>query len=387
MSEPAETPSRRRRRAVWALVVLAALVLLVSSLTVWVKRQALDSDAWADASASLLDDPEIRGAVAVFLVDQLYTNVDVDAELEDRLPARADRLAPLLAGALREPAERAVERFLERPRVQQLWVEANRNANRALVAVLKGEPRPNVSTEAGTVTLDLRQLLVDVGTELGFGEQLDQRLPPDAGMITVLRSDQLETAQTAANGVRALSVLLVIVVLVLWGAAIVLAPGWRRTVVARIGASLVLVGLLLLVVRRLAGNYLVEALTTGGDVRDAAGNAWLLATTLLADIGWASVAYGLAALIGAWLAGPGRYAVRVRAWAGPWVVAHAALAWTAVGAVFLLLVWWGPTASLRSPLGAVILGAIAAVGVEALLRVLRVEEGERIAADAGAVGG
>jgi hypothetical protein len=78
---------------VWALIVLAALVLLVSSLTVWVKRQALDSDAWADASASLLDDPAIRSAVAVFLVDQLYTNVDVDAELEDRLPARADRLA------------------------------------------------------------------------------------------------------------------------------------------------------------------------------------------------------------------------------------------------------------------------------------------------------
>jgi hypothetical protein len=371
---------------VWALIVLAALVLLVSSLTVWVKRQALDSDAWADASASLLDDPAIRSAVAVFLVDQLYTNVDVDAELEDRLPARADRLAPLLAGALREPAERAVERFLERPRVQQLWVEANRNANRALVAVLKGEPRPNVSTEAGTVTLDLRQFLVDVGTELGFGEQLDQRLPPDAGMITILRSDQLETAQTAANGVRALSVLLVIVVLILWGAAIVLAPGWRRTVVARIGASLVLVGLLLLVVRRLAGNYVVEALTTGGDVRDAAGNAWLLATTLLADIGWASVAYGLAALIGAWLAGPGRYPVRVRGWAGPWVVAHTALAWTAVGAIFLLLVWWGPTASLRSPLGAVILGAIVAIGVEALLRVLRAEHGEHMAADAGALG-
>ena len=78
----------------WALIVLAALVLLVSSLTVWVKRQALDSDAWADASASLLDDPEIRSAVAVFLVDQLYTNgsrPEVPAAEGERARARKER--------------------------------------------------------------------------------------------------------------------------------------------------------------------------------------------------------------------------------------------------------------------------------------------------------
>ena len=47
---------KRRRGLVWSLIVLAAVVTLVSSMTVWVKRQALDTDSWTDASSRLLED-------------------------------------------------------------------------------------------------------------------------------------------------------------------------------------------------------------------------------------------------------------------------------------------------------------------------------------------
>src|SRR3954470_8268313 len=65
----------------WALVVLATVIGLVSALNVWVKRQALSTDNWTNASSQLLENDQIRGALSVYLVTQLYPNVDVPAAL------------------------------------------------------------------------------------------------------------------------------------------------------------------------------------------------------------------------------------------------------------------------------------------------------------------
>ena len=117
-----ETPGglspRTRAILAWSLLGLGTLILLVGSLTVWVKRQALDTDAWVDVSTQLLDDEEVRAALSVYIVDQLYTSVDVQDRLEQRLPPDYEGLAGPIAGALRQPTERAVDGFLQRPRVQ-----------------------------------------------------------------------------------------------------------------------------------------------------------------------------------------------------------------------------------------------------------------------------
>src|SRR5947208_7655368 len=70
----------------WALVVLAAVIGLVAALNVWVKRQALSTDNFTNASSQLIENEQIRGALSVYLVNQLYANVDVSAALEQRLP-------------------------------------------------------------------------------------------------------------------------------------------------------------------------------------------------------------------------------------------------------------------------------------------------------------
>ena len=57
-------PGRGRSVLVWVLVVLAALVGFVSTLTTWVNRQALDTNSWTKASEALLNDPEIRSQLA-----------------------------------------------------------------------------------------------------------------------------------------------------------------------------------------------------------------------------------------------------------------------------------------------------------------------------------
>jgi hypothetical protein len=376
MSVAAESSDRLSPRArsilVWGLVALGALILLVGSLTVWVKRQALDTDAWVNASTRLLADPDVRSALSIYLVDQLYEYGDVEERLEERLPTNLAGLAGPIAGSLRSPAEEAVDRLLESPRFQALWEDVNRIAHQTLLRILEDETRAGVSTAEGNVTLDLRTFLVTIGDELGIGERLEQRLPEDAGQITILQSDQLQTAQTSLKVIKVLSWLVVFLALAAFAGAIWLARD-RRGMLTAVGVVLLLVGILLLVIRRAVGNYLVDALAQGESVREAAGSAWLIGTSLLTQIAWALVVYGIVVLIGAFLAGPSRIARRVRGVIGPPLRDYPAGAWAALAGVYLLLVLWGPVPSLRTWLGVIVLGALLAVGFEAFRRLTLAE--------------
>ena len=116
--------SGRRRALVWALVVLASLIGLGSILTTWVHRQMLDEQAWRQASADLIQNERVRDALSVYLVNELYDNVDVSAVLAQELPtgaarARADGggcAAPAGDRCRQSPARRATRAGVVRQR-------------------------------------------------------------------------------------------------------------------------------------------------------------------------------------------------------------------------------------------------------------------------------
>ena len=366
--------ARTRTILVWVLLVLGTLVVLVGSLTVWVKRQALDTDSWVDTSSRLLEDDDVRSALSIYIVDELYSNLDPEETLEDQLPENLQGLAGPLAGVLRQPAVEGVDNFLQRPRVQELWANANRAAHEALLRILDDDTREGVSTAGGVVTLDLRTLLVRIGEELGFGEQLDSRLPEGAGQITILKSDQLEAAQKGVKAIKVLSWLIVLVALAFFAGAVYLARG-RRETLRYVGAALILVGILLLVIRRAVGNYIVDALASGESVRDAVGSTWVIGTNLLAEVATAILIYGIVLLLGTVLAGPTRYARKARAAVAPTFRDRPEIGWGVLAGVYLLLVLWGPVPALRTWLGVLLLGALVALGFEAFRRVVISEAG------------
>ncbi len=93
--------SRGRKLGIGALLVVATIVAILGMTAVWVQRQILDRDEWVETSVDLLEDEHIRQAVGLYLIDELYTNVDVGAQLEERLPPRLKKLAEPAAAALR----------------------------------------------------------------------------------------------------------------------------------------------------------------------------------------------------------------------------------------------------------------------------------------------
>jgi hypothetical protein len=358
---------KHRPVLVWVLIVLAALIGFVATLTTWVNRQMLDTRSWTKSSSQLLQDPKIRSALSVYIVNELYDNVSVEGELQKRLPPQVAPLAGPISAGLRGPAQQIVDRLLQRPRVVALWIDTNRIAHAQFVAIVENKNRPGVSTANGVVTLDVSELVRSLGQQVGVPAGALDGIPQGAGHITVLRSDQLSLVQKGVRGVRLLSVWLIVLDFVLWGLALYFAAGARRAALRDIGWSVFVVGALLLVVRHVLGNYVVNALTTTAS-KPAGIQVWAIMTGILGEIGLACVFYGLAIVAGAILAGPTRVGTAIRGWIAPVLNRTPVVASGTVAFAYILLVAWGPTHALRTPIGILVLGLLIALGVYLLRR-------------------
>jgi hypothetical protein len=350
---------------VLTLVVVASVIGFFAVFAVWVSRQLLETDTWTNTSSELLEHPDIQVALAGFLTDALYNSTDVQAELAQALPPQAKPLAGPAAGGLRELANRLALEALQRPQVQQLWENANRSAQLALLAIVKGGT-PAVSTEGGAVTLNLSAIVDEVGSEVGV--DVSGKVPPSVESVTIMKSDQLGTAQDIVNALRPLALALTLVSLGLFGVAIYLARGWHREALRACGIAFIVVGLVVLFARQLAGHYVVDALASTQSLKDAAQAAWDIGTSLLKAGAAAVLGYGVVIVAGAWLAGPGRLASALRRELTP-VLRDPRLAYPGLALVLILVFWWNPTPGTDRLVPSLALIVLAIAGVEALRRV------------------
>ena len=313
--EPARKQSRGRATAVWVVLVVAGLLLLVSSFAVWINRVALNTEQFTDTSTSLLDNDQIRAAVANRAVDELFANVDVQEEIEQQLPPDYKGLSGAATAGLRQAAYQIVDRALQQPVFQDLFRVALEQSHATLVEVLEGGGT-RVSTQEGEVVLNLRAIMIEAADRIGIGDQVVDRIPDDAGQIVILRSDQLDTAQNVFQLLKTLAWFLPLLTLAAFGLAVWLARD-RRRAVRGIGFVLVVVGLLGLVAARLTRNYVVDSLVARRDDREAASDAWDILTELMRGSFRLMVVVGILFVVAAWLAGPARRAQTVRGWLAP----------------------------------------------------------------------
>ncbi len=361
------TPRKRRGRATvgWIALVLASLLLLLSSFAVWVDRVALNTEVFADTSTELIEDAAIRDAVATRAVDELFASVDVEAELRAQLPADYKSLSGPATAGLREAAYTLVARALEQPRLQRLWTATLEESHETLVLVLEGD-EGRISTAGGVVTLDLERIVLEAADRVGIRGRIEGRLPEDVGRIEIFRSDELDTAQDVFRILNTLAWALPLLTLGAFGLAVWLA-GDRRRAVRRIGVSLLIVGVLGLVAVNLAGNYLVNELVTDTSTKAAAGNAWDIVTELLRhSYRWLFVV-GALFLVAAWLAGPGPRAAAARRFLAP-ALRERLWAYAGLALVGLVLLLTGPVGDFARLLLVVVLVALGAVWIEVTRR-------------------
>ena len=215
------------------------------------------------------------------------------------------------------------------------------------------------------VSLDLGPLIDQLGDRVGI--DVASRLPEDAGQIEVLKPEELSAAQKVVNAIRGAALFLTLIALALWAGAVALARGWRREALRMVGIAFITIGVVIIAVRSLAGDVVVDSLASTAAVEPAIDETWTIATSLLGDGGQAMILYGIFIFIAVWLAGPGTTAVAARRELAP-LLSRPGTAYVALLILLALLFWWAPTEGFKRVTISVLLIGFITLGWEALRR-------------------
>lgn len=314
-SDTTRTVPRWQRMLCAVLVVIVCVLTPVSVLAVWTRNTLLDTNQYVETVGPLAKDAAIQDAVANRVARTLQSQVDLEQEIEDALPNRAAFLAPILAQGVETFARDATLRLMETEQFQNLWNEINRRAHTQVVAVLTGEGGTRIATEDGQVVVrlgpiveEVRERLENLGIDIfdqnGGGQRVSRQL-------VLFQSDELTKIQGAVDLLEDVAYWLPILLLVMLAIAIAISPNRRRTVLRT--AIWIAVGMaLLLLLFNLGRTFYLDAVTSAGADRDAAAAAYDQILSFLRLSTRTLFAVAVIVAIGAWLAGPGPLATRIR---------------------------------------------------------------------------
>ena len=131
--------SKKRGLLVWSLLGLATILLFVSSLTVWSKRQLLDDQAWANSSTQLLANDEVAR-----LRRSSATHSSSGSTWKPSCASGCRRRGRELPSHWRRRSRtrscpRPPTGCWQRPRVQTLWENLNKRAHAGVLKVPEGK--------------------------------------------------------------------------------------------------------------------------------------------------------------------------------------------------------------------------------------------------------
>lgn len=365
--------------------VLAAIFLFLAFLSLWAQRQIFDSTQWTKTSTQVIEQPAVQDALANYMVDQLFNNVNVEQEIKGQLPSDWQVLASPATSALRSITLTGTKKVLELPVTQEAWSAANEVAHKSLIQTLEGGG-PNVSTTGGTVTVNARSILQQAANKLGLSGNLVSKIPADAGTFQIWHSENLATAQNAYKTFHNLGWLFALLTVLLYVLAIALASGRRRRAVIWMGASFLVVALIVLAVVSLARSQVVDSLAQTSSVVPAVNDVYDIATELLKQMAGSLAFTGVLVLLAAMLAGPYGWAVKVRSFLAPYLRDQLPIAAGAAALLFVIMLWLVPVSGFRTTVGLTLNIVLAIAGFIALVSITRSEFPDAEPADFSVVG-
>jgi hypothetical protein len=232
-------PRRTSSRSILAALfwLLSCLAILASSVTLWAHQAVLTPDGWGTIVSGVASDEEVIAATSERLVDRLSESLAISERVAQILPGEMNLLASVFTRSVQDRvADRVAEIAATEP-VQDAFIRANELAHEAAMAAIRGGDSEVLTSQEGTISLNVFPLiegvlvglqdagLIDQGREIpdlsGFEPDpervarletiLGRDLPEDIGTITLVESDRLDRVQTAVRNFDLITVLLLII--------------------------------------------------------------------------------------------------------------------------------------------------------------------------------
>jgi len=357
------------------LLVLAWILAPLCVIAVWADSEISDTSRYVATMAPLAENPAVQDAVANRITDAVVQKLDVPALVDQadqalggtRVPPKAaSALENLLAGPVTSSVTSLVhtasQKVVTSSAFATVWKDANRTAHTAVDNLLSGKKSTALQAHGNDVVLDLGPAVDQVKQQLvANGLSAASHIPTVNAQFTLFTSADVHKVQTGYRLLNAVGNWLPLITVLIAAAGVALAVRRRRALVAAaLGTA---VGMLLLGIGLAAARHIYLAHLPEGVSSPAAAAIFDQLVFFLRRTLRAVGVLGLGVALGAYLGGPGHYAMRVRTWCrtgiawlrersgfglgpvGPWV--HRFKSWVLlavllVGALILAL-WHYPT--------------------------------------------
>lgn len=246
---PALGPRRTSGRSILAGLfwLLSCLAILAGGVTLWAHQTVLTANGWGTIVSGIASDEEVIAATSAGLVDRVSESLAIGDKVAEILPGEMKLVAGALTRVVQQRVTDRVAEIASSEAFQDAFVAINERAHEAAMKVIRGGDSEGLTSDGGTITLNVFPLIegVLVGLqEAGFIDPsrqipdlsgyepdpdrvaslealLGRDLPDDIGTITLIESERLDRVHTAVRAFDLITIALIVlavicVALALW---------------------------------------------------------------------------------------------------------------------------------------------------------------------------
>ena len=221
-----------RKWAVGILIFLGLILLTLANLAFWAYFTLLNTNGWVAAVGPLSKDPAVAGLVSQYVVGQVFEGADIEAVAQEALPPELQIFAGPLVVGLERVADQAVTTLIMTDGFNQAWVAFNRISHTTVMDVLKGKGN-RLYFQEGNLVLDFGDIYNYIQDRLG-ARDLNLIPQAEAGRLVLFSSQQVAVLQEVVSYLTTLGLLLPLLTILAFGAAVWVSL-WRRQTVMWIG--------------------------------------------------------------------------------------------------------------------------------------------------------
>lgn len=285
-------------------VALAGALLVTGNILFWAGNSLVKEDRFVATTSPLIKQPEIQQGIALYATNKLYENVDIEQEIQNVLPPRAEFLAPSISGQVRNATQSSLEKILANEKFQDTWTSTVTKAHSRIINYVKNY-QGNGTISLNDVYQSLSKQLE--GTKLSFAA--NKTLPSSVGSITLIQASWLPAAHNLVTNIDLYRFLAILIVMVASALAIWLARNRRKMVIGLGALYSVLMAISLLSIRIFQQSIPAKV---ASEYQPAVKTAVNIITQPLIIQTRTILLLSILTMIVAWLTGPYKVAVTVR---------------------------------------------------------------------------
>jgi hypothetical protein len=332
-----DTPKRHRLRRTrgiiaWVLLVLASLLIPIAVIAGWAITTVTNTDQYVATMAPLARNEVIQQHLATKATDALFSTHTAQNKIESVLPEKAKPIVQPVTNEVKSYVSGLALQVFQSPHFGQLWDGLNRRSHNAVVDILTGKHSARLQKleKGGQIVLNLTPALnqlIDKANSRGvtlFNPLKSVLAKNESLSFTIVTKDQVSKFSGYFNLIVKLRWWIPVIALVVGILSIVVAVQRRKTLL-RLTVGIALFTLVLLGVLSYGRGVFIEKAASHHLDPNVTAAVWdTMLRFLKTSLRWTVLASVVVAFL-AWVFGPARYAVGIRATCakgGRWVAAQ-----------------------------------------------------------------